>query len=556
MSFISKVKSKVSGVLNKLTGNSQSAGAIKALNQSVAPKQTLAPNISTPQGIGQTQKNGSITLLNKQGVATGSVINSQGIGSTPAPSQSSSPYYSPPQSTSSSVSSAGKSSQPSRSGGGSSSSGTQTSTAPMISSESGGAFNALKGALGSAVDKAQNFASGVRDNFSNGGFDQSSLAATPLTAVNNLQAPQPPASAAPSIAPNAGGTAATTEGGQQSNLKANPYKTIDKAADSTTQRTQIDTARQQEDALKQVQIQGIKSELDRLIAQRDALIAAGEQPAPAPQLNEQGIPQPYNPEAQSNISSITAQIQRMEAEIARAMEDSPELVAAEEAYNKTLADEARIKAGLQTGLANVAEQPINYNFITGQSAAIERRAQADLGNVSASQVPLQQRLATEQAKKQSAIDVVKTKYKFLGDERDRQTDIYGQNYKRQNELSDRATTRLEKVADTATDQANRLALEAAKDKKTTPPTPGTPPGSNSSSITTLKTALNASKFQGAEADGRYADPNLYLQNYQSWLSGGGSAEEFFRNFPPATYINPANTRLPREIMQFVGGRSV
>jgi len=69
--------------------------------------------------------------------------------------------------------------------------------------------------------------------------------------------------------------------------------------------------------------------------------------------------------------------------------------------------------------------------------------------------------------------------------------------------------------------------------------------------TALKNALNESKYQGPEADGKYVDPTLYLQNYEAWIQAGGSKEEFFRMFPPATYINPANTWLPPEIMNFV-----
>lgn len=69
-------------------------------------------------------------------------------------------------------------------------------------------------------------------------------------------------------------------------------------------------------------------------------------------------------------------------------------------------------------------------------------------------------------------------------------------------------------------------------------------------VTAMKNALNASKFQGAEADGKYADPNLYLQNYTSWKDSGGDPSVFLKTFPPATYINPANTWLPKEIMQF------
>lgn len=83
------------------------------------------------------------------------------------------------------------------------------------------------------------------------------------------------------------------------------------------------------------------------------------------------------------------------------------------------------------------------------------------------------------------------------------------------------------------------------------PTGGSIPSIPSSEVTSLKNALNASKFAGPEADGKYADPSLYLANYQSFLDSGGSADVFFRYFPPTTYINPANTWLPEEIMRFV-----
>ena len=83
------------------------------------------------------------------------------------------------------------------------------------------------------------------------------------------------------------------------------------------------------------------------------------------------------------------------------------------------------------------------------------------------------------------------------------------------------------------------------------------PGSSftSASIKSLKEALNQSKFAGAEADGKYADPNLYYANYKSFVDGGGSASEFLETFPPSTYINPANTFLPEEIMRFAKKQS-
>lgn len=64
------------------------------------------------------------------------------------------------------------------------------------------------------------------------------------------------------------------------------------------------------------------------------------------------------------------------------------------------------------------------------------------------------------------------------------------------------------------------------------------------------TALKASASQGAEADGKYADPNLYLQMYQHWVNSGGKAADFFKNYPFETYINPANTWLTQSISAF------
>ena len=398
------------------------------------------------------------------------------------------------------------------------------------------AYNALKSAAGAF---ASDFKSGV-NYIGNTYADVISPRQDTSRNISDRQvglvgASTPSATTTPTVNPGAGATVATDQGGVQPNLGSTKSYQIDTKADAPTQRSQLDTAKQQEDALKQNQIQSIKSKIEELTAQRDAMIAAGQTPTQ----DQFGLPvnQQYNPEGQAGISSISEEIRRFEEEIANLMQDSPEYTAAKQAVEAKEAEEAQIKANLQTGLTNVAEQPIAYNFITGQQSALERRAQADLGNVYAAQIPLQQRLATEQAKKQSAIDVAKTKYGFLGDARNRAEDIYKTNYERANTL-----------ADAQSEQARKLALQAAKPKTTTQ---GSPSGTSPSSITQLKNALKASAFQGPEADGKYADPNLYLQNYQSWLQNGGTAEEFFRNFPPSTYINPANTWLPAEIMAFV-----
>lgn len=103
MSIFSKVKSVVKKVASKAKGvakgvissigslgKANTAGAGNAFpsspNQTSIPaNQTLAPNISTPFGAGQTQPGGSTVILNKQGRPTGQTISSGGAGQTQFP---------------------------------------------------------------------------------------------------------------------------------------------------------------------------------------------------------------------------------------------------------------------------------------------------------------------------------------------------------------------------------------------------------------------------------------------------------------------------------------
>ena len=68
------------------------------------------------------------------------------------------------------------------------------------------------------------------------------------------------------------------------------------------------------------------------------------------------------------------------------------------------ARQAAIEAAAGTGKVTVADQPIEMGFITGQQAAIERRAQAALASEAAKAVPLQTRLAQEQMRRQAERD--------------------------------------------------------------------------------------------------------------------------------------------------------
>ncbi len=136
----------------------------------------------------------------------------------------------------------------------------------------------------------------------------------------------------------------------------------------------------------------------------------------------------YAPDRQVGDIQLQSQLDALLAQQAQGEQDSPEVLAAKQQEDALTAQEANIKAGLQGSIAEVKDQPIPFGFITGQASALENRANAKLGNISAARIPLQQKLANAQARKQAAIDVTKTQINNLNDKRNRATDIYKTNY--------------------------------------------------------------------------------------------------------------------------------
>lgn len=56
--------------------------------------------------------------------------------------------------------------------------------------------------------------------------------------------------------------------------------------------------------------------------------------------------------------------------------------------------------------------------------------------------------------------------------------------------------------------------------------------------------------KGIKTDGKYANPDLYLQMYKHWITSGGKETDFFKFYPFATYIDPANTWVAGAISDF------
>jgi len=119
----------------------------------------------------------------------------------------------------------------------------------------------------------------------------------------------------------------------------------------------------------------------------------------------------------------------------------------EDNYQKQLdnlmAQQANVNASRDMGIQQVEEQPIATPFIAGQGAAITNRAAVLQGALSAQAVPLQQSLAREQARRQSAMDVSKTMIDYASS-KDKITNDYNQtNYANANKASNLDTSTIE-----------------------------------------------------------------------------------------------------------------
>lgn len=75
------------------------------------------------------------------------------------------------------------------------------------------------------------------------------------------------------------------------------------------------------------------------------------------------------------------------------------------ALNNLIAKEATLGASEQLGLNKIEDQPVAMPFITGQQAALQRSAAAQMGALSAQEVPLKTQLAQQQAQRQASLDV-------------------------------------------------------------------------------------------------------------------------------------------------------
>jgi len=94
-------------------------------------------------------------------------------------------------------------------------------------------------------------------------------------------------------------------------------------------------------------------------------------------------------------------------QLLESLKPSTEETETQKRLSDIIAQQAGVTASRDLGIQAVGEQPIAMPFISGQQAALTGRAATQLGALGAQAVPLQQRLAMEQAKRQSSVDITK-----------------------------------------------------------------------------------------------------------------------------------------------------
>ena len=68
-------------------------------------------------------------------------------------------------------------------------------------------------------------------------------------------------------------------------------------------------------------------------------------------------------------------------------------------------------------------------------------------------------------------------------------------------------------------------------------------------------AEDASALESSRGGDGWADPTIYLNLYNAWISNGGIINDFISKFPPKNYINPANSWLPPVLRNSTGANS-
>jgi len=262
------------------------------------------------------------------------------------------------------------------------------------------------------------------------------------------------------------------------------------------------------------------------------------------------------PEEQDDIDTELERIDRqeraLEREYERLLKQSNEETQTQSQIDALSSQEAAIEAGAREGITNVEGQPIAQGFITGQSAGIQKMANARLESVAAQKIPLNLRLARAQAQRQAALDVAKNRLSSIGDKRklfedrrkERKNDLrYQQEQDRlgQFELGE-GQTRYDKNGRVI---ANR------------PKTPSTSTKTTKYKISQddINEGTGILQEQLRNSPDGYVNSGTYLDMYRTWVENGGTLSQFKTYYPPNDFLNPEDPSIPAYLRPSGGGNN-
>lgn len=232
---------------------------------------------------------------------------------------------------------------------------------------------------------------------------------------------------------------------------------------------------------------------------------------------------PTQPDVSSQLTSITSGLQgiqsglqaqpaqeeiarrRAEDELLRGLQISPE----EEQTQKQL---NALITSRELGLRGVEEKPIAMEFITGQKAALERRAATQ-------SLPLTQNLALLQAKRQAATDIAKTKL----DIEEKRTERAKPDEEKVGEYTDKNGSTVVVYKNKKTRQTRNVTLsglgkeKSATEKQTQAKT---------QAFAVARPILSAAKKGG------FVDRDTYMKTRQDYAEAIGDVKEFDDVFSP------------------------
>lgn len=365
-----------------------------------------------------------------------------------------------------------------------------------VSSGLSGAYNAMRSAMGKDSSQAASVSIGTAP-----WATQDSYKSTPGYSTSSYSPGQSMSLEAQS---------------QRSANMANPIATPASRQASQAIVSQWDSSAPQREA-QAAALQAQMSVADQEKAARDAVLNA------APPVLEGQEEDPIIAQLRQEEANYQKQYEAMQREVEKLTKPSAEYLAAQREEERLTAEEQAIKAGLDKSVHEIKGQPIPQGFLTGQAARQVDLANVGLNRVAGQKVTLQEKLANLQQRRMAALDVVKGKLADVGSrlnrtsdrafdyqtnkERDRKED---ERYERE-QADKREQNRYKTIGDGAQLYDTVTGKIVENTKNYAPARSGGGGGGSSSGGGTALDQLLASRNQGPEADGQYADPNLFVR---------------------------------------------